>query len=73
MPLRCDCYGGCWGDHSKEWPRVEFDEAIMIWLAKQPSHISSLYYGSYVVADGYIRFETNKLMVDVIELVYAND
>lgn len=24
--LTCDCYGGCWGDHSKNWPSVPADE-----------------------------------------------
>jgi len=28
QPLSCDCYPGCWGDHSKDWPRIngELDE-----------------------------------------------
>lgn len=23
--LTCDCYGGCWGDHSKGWPSIAAD------------------------------------------------
>lgn len=24
MPLNCDCYPGCWGDHSVSWPKIIF-------------------------------------------------
>lgn len=27
MPLSCDCYPGCWGDHSRDWPLVPFNGA----------------------------------------------
>ncbi len=25
--LSCDCYGGCWGDHSANWPSIEYKDA----------------------------------------------
>lgn len=42
MPLACDCYGGCWGDHSEGWPEVPFTDAA--WKRA----VEQLPYGSYV-------------------------
>lgn len=45
MPLTCDCYGGCWGDHAKErgWKSVPYT------LDRWTFVINKFPYGSYVV------------------------
>lgn len=32
-PLGCDCYGGCWGDHSADWHKVRTPmlDAAKLW------------------------------------------
>ena len=36
MPLNCDCYDGCWGDHSENWPRVIVPTGAFILLKGKP-------------------------------------
>lgn len=55
MPLSCDCYPGCWGDHSKGWPLVPFKGA-----PKSDTRVvvrSVIPHGSYVEVDDGIRIE----------------
>jgi len=33
-PLGCDCYPGCWGDHSAEWPTIQFATAVEARVAR---------------------------------------
>ena len=57
MPLNCDCYGGCWGDHSEDWPSTPDESESMRKLA-----VLTLPYGTYVTVDGYLRVETQELL-----------
>ncbi len=55
MPLSCDCYPGCWGDHSKDWPLIPFadhDKADVRAAVK-----GAVPYGSYVEVKEGIRVE----------------
>lgn len=75
MPLSCDCYGGCWGEHSKGWPEVEVPVGLIHdYKTKHPyetyfaqgaayeviSH-AEIPYGSYVQMTGFVRLETEDL------------
>lgn len=77
MPLSCDCYGGCWGDHSKNWPDIAYTEERLAYLNSQ-----SKLHGSYVVCqtpESYkarekndtkntrIRVETYAILMDVLQ------
>ena len=53
MPLSCDCYGGCWGDHSKGWPSVP--------QPRDPHAVArkaGVPHGSYVIVEQGLRLET---------------
>lgn len=53
MPLNCDCYPGCWGDHSELWPEIicaDKDRAREV----RKRIMSLVPYGSYVSADDCI-------------------
>ena len=57
MPLSCDCYDGCWGDHSKHWPSIRATNGISIdvlWAVSK----RVVPYGSYVRDEDEMRFET---------------
>src|SRR4051812_4169771 len=43
MPLSCDCYSGCWGDHSKGCPSIGYTPERAEYCAKKLTH------GSYVI------------------------
>ena len=49
--LGCDCYGGCWGDHSSEWPMVLVPTVVgkalahEVWARPDPI----IPYGSHVI------------------------
>lgn len=45
--LGCDCYPGCWADHSESWPRFG--------NSKTTHAQEKLPYGSYVIMDDHIR------------------
>lgn len=56
MPLSCDCYGGCWGDHSMEWPSfviptslIEKYEGHPFKAVNEIVEAAGLPYGSYVI------------------------
>lgn len=57
MPLNCDCYGGCWGDHSKNWPFIRFPNSNEANKAFRLCH-KNIPYGTYVIMGIDIRFET---------------
>ncbi len=65
MPLSCDCYGGCWGDHSKDWPSITDKDKSLRKLA-----IQVLPYGTYVIMDNRLRIETVALAQILIEKKY---
>jgi hypothetical protein len=51
LPLHCDCYGGCWADHSVDWVKVgtEANASQLHELAH-----TTLPYGTYVyIGKGY--------------------
>lgn len=72
-PLSCDCYGGCWGDHSETWPRLEFltkegaNEAYRLCHQSKkmgdnlPASERCVPYGSYVLSGAQLRFQTTEL------------
>jgi len=66
MPLECDCYDGCWGNHSKDWPEVDYSGT-----QRRPSQVEGFVhgavpYGSYVfVANFTVRIETEDLAAKV--------
>jgi hypothetical protein len=71
MPLSCDCYGGCWGDHSASWPRLSFNtEAVASEAARRCHQVADSYdqkllgrieYGTYVLVGKELRFETEEV------------
>lgn len=59
MPLHCDCYGGCWAEHSEAWPKV--GRAVDAKALYQLAH-TTLPYGTYVIMSGQpLRVETPEL------------
>lgn len=72
MPLSCDCYGGCWGDHSQQWPRVAGTPTPVEQTKHQTVSAEAmayyrlaqkvLPYGTYVFMSDHLRVETNELM-----------
>jgi hypothetical protein len=76
MPLgNCDCYGGCWGDHSENWPSLKIPQDKLDEGAKlNPRYPSSaiglricdvagIPYGSFVIMEDAIRVETETMLV----------
>ncbi len=54
--LSCDCYPGCWGDHSKEWPTIDDpSEAVGVFLNMASNVRKYIQYGDYVRVDGKLR------------------
>lgn len=68
-PLGCDCYGGCWGDHSREWSYLAFENEEATQEAYRLVHQEldrtprrSRNYGSYVWdSKDRLRFCTKEL------------
>jgi len=58
MPLSCDCYPGCWGEHSKHWPSVLLPEG----MTQRQIGDAGIPYGSFVTTRQTIRFETMELL-----------
>jgi len=59
MPLSCDCYPGCWGVHSQNWPSILVPEG----LTAQAVGELGIPYGSYVFGHNNLLFiETPELM-----------
>lgn len=84
MPLSCDCYGGCWGTHSKRWPSIRptpedlkpFNHErhpIMCFLYAATRKHTLIPYGSYVIADGEIRVETEEYKMLLLEAIATYD
>jgi NTP pyrophosphatase (non-canonical NTP hydrolase) len=72
MPLNCDCYGGCWGDHSKGWPTIFFltkDEATRVFTACWK--VLGIPHGSYVLDGRDLRLETEEYATKVRRYVLA--
>lgn len=64
MPLSCDCYPGCWGQHAVElgWLRVT-DPRLMRLLQRV------LPRGTYVAYDDYMLVEREALMTACDEAI----
>lgn len=70
-PLGCDCYPGCWGDHSAAWPVIPFESehegkrayAIVVKYKLAP-------YGAYVLMRRELRFASTALR-DIARIVIA--
>lgn len=72
--LGCDCYGGCWGDHSRGWPGLMFGneaDGKLAWrLCHQELEVGvsrpkkeQVGHGNYVLGkDGVIRFASRALL-----------
>ena len=65
MPLSCDCYGGCWSVHSRDWPSIPCTEARSLYCRDK------LPYGTYVHTwtkrdASIIRIETEELAMLVL-------
>jgi len=67
MPLSCDCYPGCWAEHSENWSCIQ----------GTPEFISSFYeiarrvlpHGSYVlIEETILRCETLAMLNELIAL-----
>lgn len=71
--LGCDCYAGCWGDHSRGWPGMSFatkEDLDLAWrLCHQELTVGvsrpkeeQVGHGNYVLGkDGVLRFATAAL------------
>lgn len=63
MPLNCDCYGGCWGTHSENWPAIRSSKEEIDRLFRMAGREQVLPYGTYVRnSDIELRIETYALM-----------
>lgn len=60
MPLSCDCYGGCWGDHSAKWPKVVVPKEIEVIVHQACWSVLNIPYGCYVLDEGEVRTETEE-------------
>lgn len=66
MPLACDCFDGCWGAHSKEWPVVDYSKTRRHHEQITGFIHGAVPYGSYVfVGEGLVRIETEELAAKV--------
>ena len=62
MPLGCDCYPGCWAEHSEDWQRMG-DKSNVGELYK--AAVKTLPYGTYVCMSDHMRVETQELMAQL--------
>ncbi len=60
MPLSCDCYPGCWGVHSQDWPEIWEPRTMSQGEFYRLVH-KLVPYGSYVMMHGRVRVETADL------------
>ena len=71
--LNCDCYDGCWGDHSKNWTAITVPRAmvaeerklgeyypVMSAVKKILRDYTLLQYGDYVVVDKHLRLSSER-------------
>lgn len=56
MPLSCDCYPGCWGQHSLTWAKVVNSSEGQA-QSMFRSCVKVLRYGTYVRFGLEVRFE----------------
>ena len=66
MPLRCDCYPGCWGDHSEGWPSVPKDYFGHPLMVRNILKKAGIRYGSYVIMENEVRVETEEMRRSLI-------
>lgn len=59
MPLNCDCYAGCWKEHSNSWPKIMHTESILNELYFRCVKI--LPRGTYVLVKNELRLEKLEL------------
>jgi hypothetical protein len=70
--LGCDCYAGCWGDHSETWPALRFESPAAASEAYRLVHRTTNGdartaangrppHGSYVLVGCDLRFSTTAL------------
>lgn len=83
MPLSCDCYAGCWWEHSKEWPSVTIPEELIEAERGRSVHYpdvaaraklvnaAELPYGSYVSDGILLRVETSAYLAQVVDAINA--
>lgn len=74
MPLSCDCYGGCWAEHSKGWPRVTLpDPARLDALYRDCWETLKIPHGSYVLvaSELELRLETEEYR-EMVERLLAS-
>lgn len=79
MPLSCDCFPGCWGTHSKDWPSFELpqeDDEANEALKKLIRQIATneLPYGTFVAVTypgqtPKFRFEKQEYMDKMFEFL----
>lgn len=75
MPLSCDCFSGCWGVHSKNWPALHIPQHLIDKHAEhrypdsvaagEIIHACAIPYGSCVNVSGELRLETQELFQTV--------
>ena len=56
MPLSCDCYPGCWREHSEDWMLIEFTAGVDKSVTRKAVRLV-VPYGSYVEVEEGIRVE----------------
>lgn len=84
MPLSCDCYGGCWGDHSKDWPSATIPEELIEAERKRGVHYpdvaattrlvnaAKIPYGSYVgIGEDVLRVENSAYLAQLVDAINA--
>ena len=66
MPLKCDCYPGCWAEHSENWSRL----GDAPWIAETFFVVARrhLPYGTYVCMGDHIRLETEEIKERLLSL-----
>ncbi len=60
-PLSCDCYGGCWGDHSVAWSKITIADSSKRQIAFRACwETLKIPHGSYVLAGNELRLQTKE-------------
>ena len=61
MALNCDCYPGCWGDHSDGWSEISDPDDKY-----RRAAIGTLEYGTYVfMPENVVRVENDRLAAEL--------
>lgn len=70
MPLSCDYYGGCWGDHSKDWPAISLSKLNKEEVRQLREVIrDKCLHGTYVDAGEQFRFENQEALASVLRVL----